>query len=66
MIAYMKTIFFRFLVSQFMYSHHITKSAYDFVPILDMNIKWDDKSLSDYFELNDDELDFMSEKIRAF
>jgi len=37
LVQYMKTRFFRFLVAQFMYSHHITKDSYAFVPILDMD-----------------------------
>jgi len=44
LIAYMKTRFFRFLVSQFMYSHHITKDAYAYVPVLDMKIKSTDEN----------------------
>ena len=35
MVGYMKTMFFRFLVSQLMFSHHITKNAYQFVPVQD-------------------------------
>jgi site-specific DNA-methyltransferase (adenine-specific) len=46
LVAYMKTRFFRFLVAQFMYSHHITKSAYDFVSVLDMNEEWTDEKLA--------------------
>ena len=45
LVKYMKTRFFRFLVAQFMYSHHITKDAYLFVPILDMNQPWTDEKL---------------------
>lgn len=45
LVAYMKTRFFRFLVSQFMYSHHITKESYSFVPVLDMKDFWSDKKL---------------------
>lgn len=66
LIGYMKTVFFRFLVSQFMYSHHLTKSAYEFVPVLDMKQSWDDQKLADLFDLNADEQAFMHEKIRAF
>ena len=45
LVAYMKTKFFRFLVAQFMYSHHITKDSYSFVPILDMSKSWTDEKL---------------------
>lgn len=66
LITYMKTVFFRFLVSQFMYSHHLTKSAYEFVPALDMNVEWNDGKLAEYFELNEEETHFMRSKIRSF
>tara|TARA_R110002124_G_scaffold183401_4_gene350800 strand:+ start:23274 stop:24836 length:1563 start_codon:yes stop_codon:yes gene_type:complete len=66
LIEYMKTTFFRFLVSQFMYSHHLTKSAYEFVPILDMKLEWNDEKLAEYFNLNEEEVRFILEKIRPF
>lgn len=66
MIAYMKTKFFRFLVSQFMYSHHLTKATYDLVPILDMAIEWNDDSLASRYELSAAESEFIDSKIRPF
>jgi site-specific DNA-methyltransferase (adenine-specific) len=64
LIAYMKTKFFRFLVSQFMYSHHLTKSAYEFVPALDMSLKWDDQILAIRYQLSEGDLAFIESKIR--
>lgn len=66
LITYMRTKFFRFLVSQFMYSHHLTKSAYDFVPILDMKIAWTDESLTERYQLTGEEREFIDSKIRSF
>lgn len=66
LVAYMKTQFFRFLVSQFMYSHHITKEAYALVPILDMKHKWTDADLAARYELTADETFFIDSKIRSF
>ena len=65
LVAYMKTRFFRILVAQFMYSHHITKDAYSFVPILDMNTRWDDKMLYERNLLTPDEIAFVEAKIRS-
>lgn len=65
LVAYMKTRFFRFLVAQFMYSHHLTKSAYDFVPILVMNEEWTDEKLATRYGLNKDEVAFIESKIRS-
>jgi len=65
LVSYMKTRFFRFLVSQFMYSHHITKEAYSFVPILDMNTEWTDQKLYERYGLTKEEVAFIESKIRA-
>jgi site-specific DNA-methyltransferase (adenine-specific) len=64
LIRYMKTRFFRFLVAQFMYSHHITKDAYSFVPVLDMNINWTDEMLYEKYGITKDEISFIESKIR--
>lgn len=66
LITYMRTKFFRFLVAQFMYSHHLTRSAYDFVPILDMKIAWTDESLAERYQITGEELEFIDSKIRSF
>ena len=66
LVTYMKTRFFRFLVAQFMYSHHLTKSTYDFVPILDMSQEWTDEKLIKRYRLTNKEVDFITSKIRAF
>jgi site-specific DNA-methyltransferase (adenine-specific) len=64
LIAYMKTKFFRFLVAQFMYSHHITKDSYAFVPLLDMTKPWTDELLYKRYELTKEEIDFIENKIK--
>lgn len=60
----MKTRFFRFLVAQFMYSHHITKDSYAFVPIIDMGFAWTDETLYKRYGLTKDEIAFIESKIR--
>ena len=64
LVAYMKTRLFRFLVAQFMYSHHITKDSYAFVPILDMSTNWTDEELYERYQLSDEEIVFIESKIR--
>jgi site-specific DNA-methyltransferase (adenine-specific) len=66
LISYMRTRFFRFLVAQFMYSHHLTKSAYDFVPVLDMHESWTDEKLAERYELSKAEVTFIASKIRPY
>lgn len=64
LVGYMKTRLFRFLVAQFMYSHHITKESYSFVPVLDMRTQWSDDLLYKRYGLNRDEVTFIESKIR--
>ncbi|MDP2646897.1 MAG: restriction endonuclease, partial [Desulfobacterales bacterium] len=64
LMAYMKTRLFRFLVAQFMYSHHITKDAYSFVPILDMDTEWTDEKLYKKYGLTKDEIAFIESMVR--
>lgn len=64
LVIYMKTLFFRFLVSQFMYSHHITKEAYAFVPIQDQNLTWTDAELYAKYGLTQEEIDFIESMIK--
>jgi site-specific DNA-methyltransferase (adenine-specific) len=61
---YMKTKFFRFLLSQFMYSHHLTKDTYSLVPILNMKKNWTDEVLYEKYSLNRAEREFIDSKIR--
>lgn len=66
LVTYMKTRFFRFLVAQFMYSHHLTQSAYSFVPILDMHEEWTDEKLDTRYGLTTREMAFIESKIRPY
>jgi len=64
LISYMKTKFFRFLVAQFMYSHHITKESYTFVPMQDFSKPWTDEELYAKYGLTADEIAFIEQMIR--
>lgn len=61
---YMKTCFFRFLVSQFMFSHHITKDSYAFVPIQDCSEPWTDEKLYAKYAITEDEQAFIESMIK--
>lgn len=61
---YMRTKFFRFLVSLTMYSHHITRSSYQFVPVLPLNLTWTDELLASHFELNQEDIELISGSIQ--
>ncbi len=47
-----------------MYSHHITKDSYAFVPLLDMTANWTDEELYERYQLSDEEIVFIESKIR--
>lgn len=64
--AYMKTRFFRFLMTLFMYSHGITKDTFGFIPILDMTHCWTDTELAARYGLVAEEVSFIESKIRAW
>ena len=64
LVGYMKTRFFRFLVAQFMYSHHITRESYSLVPVLDMAKRWSDEKLYERYGLDREEIAFIESKIR--
>ncbi len=64
LVNYMKTQFFRFLLSQFMYSHHITKSSYQFVPVLNMSKRWSDINLYKRYDITEGEIAFIDSMIR--
>ncbi len=66
LVGYMKTRFFRFLMAQFMYSHHLTKTAYGFVPVLDVSEEWTDEKLASRYGLTVKEVAFIESKIRPY
>jgi site-specific DNA-methyltransferase (adenine-specific) len=47
-----------------MYSHHITRSAYEFVPILDMSRSWTDEELYAKYNLSKAEIGFIDSMIK--
>ncbi|MCI1636110.1 Eco57I restriction-modification methylase domain-containing protein [Bifidobacterium sp.] len=61
---YMETRFFRFLVSQFMFSQHITREAYAFVPIQDCTQEWTDEKLYEKYGITKEEQLFIESCIR--
>lgn len=64
LVNYMKTRFFRFLVSQFMYSHHLTKTAYKFVPVVDVSRNWTDHDLYKRYGIEPEEVAFIESMIK--
>jgi site-specific DNA-methyltransferase (adenine-specific) len=62
--SYMKSKFFRFLVSIRKISQDNPKDRFDFVPLLDLKKSWTDKDLYARYDLTVDEIDFIEKMIR--
>ena len=63
-MGYMKTLFFRYLMSVFMVSHHITKESYRLVPQQDFSHPWTDEMLYEKYGLTEEEIAFIESMIR--
>ena len=64
LMGYMKTLFFRYLMSVFMVSHHITKESYRLVPQQDFSHPWTDEMLYEKYGLTEEEIAFIESMIR--
>lgn len=60
---YLKTKFVRFCVSLTKLNQNLHRGELKAVPYLDFTQKWDDGKLKEYFELTDEEWDFIDEYI---
>lgn len=61
---YMKTRFFRFMVSLRKLTQNMTKSCFSFVPKMDMSRTWTDADLYAHFGLTEDEIAFIESQIK--
>ena len=64
LISYMKTRFFRFLMSLVKNTQNISKSIFQFVPIQDFSKSWTDEELYKKYNLTQEEIDFIESMIR--
>ena len=60
LIKYMKTNFFRFMMSLVKNTQNITKGVFVFVPKLNMDEEWTDEKLYKKYKLKQDEIDFIA------
>lgn len=63
-LAYMKTRFFRFLVSLIKNTQDCTQKVYQFVPMQDFSKPWTDKELYEKYDLSQDEINFIESMIK--
>lgn len=63
-ISYMKTKFFRFLLSLKKCSPVASKQVYSFIPLQDFSKPWTDAELYEKYQLSQEEIDFIESMIR--
>jgi site-specific DNA-methyltransferase (adenine-specific) len=64
LVNYMKTRFFRFLISLIKSTQNISKSSFAFVPIQDLTINWTDAELYKKYGITKEEQGFIEKMIR--
>lgn len=62
-MAYMKTKFFRILVSAIKITQACPKKTYRFVPVQDFSKSWTDKELYAKYNLSDDQIEYIESKL---
>lgn len=65
LISYIRTHFFRFLVSLKKVTHNTTKKTYALVPLQDFSQQWSDELLYKKYALSDDEIAYIESRIKG-
>lgn len=64
MVTYVKTMFFRFLMSTILLTQNIAKDKFQFIPVQDFSHPWTDEMLYTKYGLTDTEIAFIESLIR--
>lgn len=64
MLAYVKTRFFRYLLSTILLTQNISKDKFQFVPLQDFSHPWTDAELYEKYGLTEEEIAFIESMIR--
>ena len=64
LVSYIKTRFFRFMMSLVKNTQNISKASYTFVPLQDFSHPWTDEMLYGKYKLSSDEIAFIESMIR--
>lgn len=64
MKLYVKTLFFRFLMSTILLTQNIAKDKFQFVPLQDFSHPWTDEMLYEKYKLTQEEIEFIESMIR--
>jgi hypothetical protein len=66
LITYLKTDFARYLLGLRKITQHIPKDRWNWVPYVDINKRWADKSLAELFNLSEDEIQHIKMKVEEW
>ncbi|MCY4170983.1 MAG: Eco57I restriction-modification methylase domain-containing protein [Bacteroidetes bacterium] len=64
LLDYVKTKFFRFLLSLRTPTHNISQKCFEFVPALPLDRNWNDEILYEFFDLTDEDIAHIESKIK--
>ena len=64
LVKYMKTKFFRFLVSLRKQTQNMARDCFKFVPLLPMNQEWTDEKLYERYDINQSEREFINSMVK--
>jgi site-specific DNA-methyltransferase (adenine-specific) len=64
LVSYIKTRFFRFMMSLVKNTQNISKASYQFVPLQDFSEPWSDSKLYEKYDIKGDEIEFIESMIR--
>lgn len=65
-LKYMRTRFFRFMLSMRKNTQNTARDRFGFCPIMNMEIAWTDAMLYDFFKLSDSEVSLIETRIRGW
>jgi len=65
LLDYVKSRFFRFLLSLCTPTQHISRKCFEFVPALPLDRNWNDEILYEFFDLTDQEIAHIESKIKV-
>lgn len=65
LISYMKTKFFRYMVSIAKNTQNMSRATYQFVPLQDLSKSWTDEELYKKYKLTEEEIAYIEENIEA-
>ena len=65
-LSYIETKFWRYLFKLYWSGMHVSYKSFSLIPLVDFNKPWTDKELYEYFNLSEEEVNYIEEIIGEF